>query len=63
MNINKKLQETEKAYNVKIENLKNLTGMINKLQAECINFEGQLQILRELANSNEDSSVKTEEEK
>lgn len=53
--LEKKLKETEKIYQEKVKNLQQTGQIFDKLKIECINLEGQIQILKEL-QSNENTN-------
>jgi len=48
MDLEKKREEVDKIYQEKRNNLNQLKGVVKALEVECINLEGQLQILNEL---------------
>lgn len=55
MDIKIKLNEVSAKYQEKIKNLQNAQQMVQQLTTECINLEGQIQILKEL-QSNESTN-------
>lgn len=46
--INKLIEKKKQEYKEKRENLNQAQQMVNRLQTECINLEGQIQSLEEL---------------
>lgn len=55
MDVKKKLEEVSATYQEKIKNLQQAQQLVQKLTTECINLEGQIQILKEI-QSNEDTN-------
>ena len=47
MDVDKKLEEKEKIYQDKVKNLQQTQQLAEKLKVECINLEGQIQMLKE----------------
>lgn len=48
MDIKKKLEDVSKIYQEKVKNLQQAQQSVQVLTTECINLEGQIQILKEL---------------
>lgn len=48
----KKLEEVEKEYQQKMANLNQTAQLMERLRVECINLEGQIKILKEIQDDN-----------
>ena len=63
MDLKKKLKEVEKEYQQKVENLNKMREMVKSVEVDCVNMEGQIFILRELMQEQEQKAPKPDTDK